>query len=53
MNVVAATDFKQMKTQSKDMYNQMEDKDVEFAKLRKRSQDLSDLTVLVEASKSL
>ena len=53
MNVAAATEFKQMKTQSKDMYNQMEDKYAEFAKLQKRSRDLSDLTVLAEASNSL
>ena len=42
-----------MKTQSKEAHNQMEIKDAEFAKLQKRSQVLSDLTVLVEASKSL
>ena len=42
-----------MKTRSKEMYNQMEDKDAEFAKLQKQSWDLSDLTVLAEASKSL
>ena len=53
MNVATTTEFKQMKTQSKDMYNQMEDKDVEFAKLQQRSQDLSDLTILAEASKNL
>ena len=53
MDAAAATKFKHMKTQSKDAYNQMEDKDAEFAKLQKRSRDLSDLTVLAEASKSL
>ena len=53
MNVAAATEFKQMKTQSKDMYNQMEDKDVEIAKLQKRSLDLSDLNIFAKASKSL
>ena len=53
MNAVTVTEFKHMKTQSKDEYNQMEDKDAEFAKLQKRSQDLSDLTILAEASKSL
>ena len=40
--------FKHMKTQSKE-----ENKDAEFARLQKRSQVLSDLTILVEASKSL
>ena len=53
MNVAAAMEFKQMKTQSKDMYNKMEEKNTKFYKLQKRSQDLSDLNVLVEASKSL
>ena len=37
-----------MKAQSKE-----EKKDVEFARLQKRSQVLSDLTILAEASKSL
>ena len=37
-----------MKAQSKE-----ENKDVEFARLQKRSQVLSDLTILAEASKSL
>ena len=37
-----------MKAQSKE-----ENKDVEFARLQKWSQVLSDLTILVEASKSL
>ena len=45
--------FKQMKTQSKEAHNQMENKDVEFSRLQRRSQVLSDQTVLVEASKSL
>ena len=35
MNAAAATEFKHMKTQSKDVYNQMEDKDAEFARLQK------------------
>ena len=45
--------FEHMKTQSKEAHNQMENKDAEFARLQKRSQVLSDLTVLAEASKSL
>ena len=45
--------FEHMKTQSKEARNQMENKDAEFARLQKRSQVLSDLTVLAEASKSL
>ena len=45
--------FEHMKTQSKEVHNQMENKDVEFSRLQRRSQVLSDLTVLVEASKSL
>ena len=53
MNVTIATEFKHMKTQSKDAYNQMEDKDAEFARLQKRSQVLSDLTILAKSSKSL
>ena len=42
-----------MKTQSKEARNQMESKDAEFSRLQKRSQVLSDLTILAEASKSL
>ena len=42
-----------MKTQSKEAHNQMEKKDAEFDRLQRRSQVLSDLTVLVEASKSI
>ena len=45
--------FEHMKTQSKEAHNKMENKDVEFAKFQKRSQVLSDLIVLAEASKSL
>ena len=40
--------LKHMKAQSKE-----ENKDVEFGRLQKRSQVLRDLTILVEASKSL
>ena len=40
--------LKHMKAQSKE-----ENKDVEFARLQKRSQVLSDLNILAEASKSL
>ena len=42
-----------MRTQSKEAHNQMENKDAEFAILQKRSQVLSDLTVLAEDSKSI
>ena len=45
--------FEHMKTQSKEVHNQMENKDAEFSRLQRRSQVLSDLTILVEASKSL
>ena len=45
--------YEHMKTQSKEVHNQMENKDVEFARLQKRSQVLSDLTILAKASKSL
>ena len=45
--------YEHMKTQSKEAHNQMENKDAEFARLQKRSQVLSDLTILAEASKSL
>ena len=45
--------YEHMKTQSKEAHNQMENKDVEFSRLQKRSQVLSDLIVLAEASKSL
>ena len=45
--------YEHMNTQSKEAHNQMENKDVEFARLQKRSQVLSDLTVLAEDSKSL
>ena len=45
--------YEHMKTQSKEAHNQMENKDAEFAKLQKRSQVLSNLTVLAEASKSV
>ena len=41
-----------MKTQSKEAHNQMDNKDAEFSRLKKRSQVLSDLTVLPEDSKS-
>ena len=43
--------FEHVMTQSKEV--QMENKDAEFARLQKRFQVLSDLTVLAEASKSL
>ena len=45
--------YEHMKTQSKEAQNRMEKKDVEYARLQKRSQVLSDLTVIAEASKSL
>ena len=45
--------YEHMKTHSKEAQNQMENKDAEYARLQKRSQVLSDLTVLAEASKSL
>ena len=38
--------YEYMKTQIKEVHNQMVNKDAEFAKLQKRSQVLSDLTVL-------
>ena len=44
--------YEQMKIQNKESHNQEENKDVEYARLQKRSQVLSDLTVIVEASKS-
>ena len=45
--------YEHMKTQSKEAHNQMENKDAEFARLQKRSQVLSDLIVLAEASKNI
>ena len=45
--------FEHMKTQSKEAHNQMENKDAKFARLQRRSQVLSDVTVLAEDSKSL
>ena len=45
--------YEHMKTQNKEAQNQMENKDVEYARLQRRSQVLSDLTVLAKASKSL
>ena len=45
--------FEHMKTQNKESHNHMENKDVEFARLQKRSEVLSDPTILVKASKSL
>ena len=45
--------YEHVKIQNKESQNRVENKDVEYAKLQKRSQVLSDLTVIAEASKSL
>ena len=50
---VIQNQYEHMKTQSKEAQNRMENKDVEYARLQKRSQVLSDLIVIAEASKSL
>ena len=45
--------YEHMKTQNKEAHNQMENNDVEYSRLQRRFQVLSDLTVIAEASKSL
>ena len=45
--------YEHINIQSKEAHNRVENKDAEYAKLHKRSQVLSDLTVIAEASKSL
>ena len=45
--------YEHMKTQSEEAHNRMENKDVEYARLQKRSQGLSDLIVIAEAFKIL
>ena len=45
--------YEHMKIQSKESKNQVENKDAKYARLQKRSQVPSDLTVIAKASKSL
>ena len=45
--------YEHMETQNKEAQNQMENKDVEYARLHKRSRVLSHFTVIAEAYKSI